>query len=74
MKKIIGIILILIFLGLGISNYFANENFKELSNAIITIIGLVQAFEFIFDKSDKKIDEINEKTSMILKILENDEE
>lgn len=71
MKKIIGVVIILIFLGLGISNYFADEYFKELSNAIVTIIGLVQAYNIFFDKSD---DEIKEKLSMILKILENDDE
>ncbi len=71
MKKVIGFVIILIFLGSGVVHYFADENFKELSNAIITIIGLFQACDIFFDKS---IDEINEKTSMILSILENDKE
>ncbi len=42
MKKVIGFVIILILLGSGVVHYFADENFKELSNAIITIIEMLK--------------------------------
>lgn len=74
MRKFIGVAIILIFLGLGVAHYYVDENFKELLNAIIAVIGIVQAINIFFDKSNSQIEAIDEKTSMILKILENDEE
>lgn len=74
MRKFIGIAIILIFLGLGVAHYYVDENFKELLNAIIAVIGIVQAIDIFFDKSSSQIEAIDEKTSMILKILENDDE
>ena len=69
--KIIGIILMIVFLILGITNYVADEEFKELSSAIVTIVGLLQAYDMFFSKKDKEMDE---KLSMILKILEDEKE
>lgn len=65
--KIIGIIIMIGFLILGILSYTTDENFKELSNAIITIVGLLQAYDVFFSKENK---ETEEKLSMILRILE----
>lgn len=74
MKKIIGIVLIIASISFGIYSYQENKDFKNLSDTFITIIGLIQAIDFIFEKEDKEIKDIDENTKMILDILENKKE
>ena len=69
--KIIGTFIMIGFIILGILSYTTDENFKELSNAIITIVGLLQAYDVFFSKENK---ETEEKLSMILRILEDKKE